>query len=305
MPTVSFAPGVWGTSLGFLNDLNAMGSQATLGRVTASRAALTDGALTCVLTGTGLAGSGHGSDRVLTGGTITDITVLDGGAKAVLIHQLGLSAITLQTVMTAEHAATDPAAMEHLVQGLGWTYSGTQFADGIFATSQSSDGVVWNLGGDDIVRAKGSDDTLCLGDGNDRGLGGAGYDFLQGGAGRDTLLGGAQGDALNGDSGADRLYGNGDADRLDGGTGNDTLTGGPGNDTLIGGAGADTFRFSLGSAIDHVRDLDVVHDLIDLPGRHHTLQFDSTSTVVHYGAGDDRIVLDLISLADAALTHFI
>jgi len=76
------------------------------------------------------------------------------------------------------------------------------------------------------------------------------------GNGRNNVISGNDGDnVLNG------AFGN---DTMNGGVGDDTLIGGVGNDTLTGGVGSDTFVFNGAAGVDHITDLEVGTDILDI-----------------------------------------
>jgi Ca2+-binding RTX toxin-like protein len=67
----------------------------------------------------------------------------------------------------------------------------------------SSNDIMYGLGGNDTLNGRGGNDTLSGGDGNDTLLGGTGNDVLDGGTGDDLLDGGQGADAMSGGAGND------------------------------------------------------------------------------------------------------
>lgn len=72
---------------------------------------------------------------------------------------------------------------------------------------ESSDDIIFTLGGNDSIFA------------------GTGWDWVSAGAGEDTIYGGAQADTIFGGAGNDQLYGGDGMDYLEGGSGADTING--------------------------------------------------------------------------------
>jgi Ca2+-binding RTX toxin-like protein len=136
----------------------------------------------------------------------------------------------------------------------------------------SSDEMIYAMGGDDVVD------------------GGEGNDNIRGGSGDDHLTGGAGDDYLRGAEGSDVLYG------------------GIGNDTLVGGYGDDTFHYNAGGGQDTILDSASFSSSHDLGGDGFDRLFlgaglnsadvvvtrsgDNGLTIHFAGRPDDRILLE-------------
>ncbi len=121
-------------------------------------------------------------------------------------------------------------APEHVV-------TGTNRMDILFA--ESTDTVMYGLGGTDIMFGRGGNDTIYGGDGNDTILSDGGNDQIYGGQGRDVIYAG---------------------------NGSDLIVGGAGDDILFGGSGADIFRFdNIGDGKDTIMDFSTREgDVLDI-----------------------------------------
>lgn len=297
MPTVRFAPGVISNVAFVYGSIDEATLQADITNFSATRIDLALGTNSYVVHGTGITYGFAGGFPVLTGGTLTGLEALQDGVLQATITDLSMSAAGLQAAILSEWDGTNTAAIEHLFYPLGWTYYGNAGVDTLLANMQSSDGVPFNLSGNDRFYTAGGNDHIFLGDGADLMDGGRGRDTLEGGRGNDTLLGGVGADLLIGGSGADALNGGSEADRLNGGLGNDTMN---------GGAGFDTFVFQAHSGRDRIVFLNVAEDKIDLaPGVAHSFVDAGTNTELHYGTGTDMILLIGIDLTEAAMITFI
>lgn len=179
-------------------------------------------------TGNGFAYSPAPGGLAVTGGTLTGLTVREGGTTLVQVTGWNIEApIFANNALTGRYANV----LTLMLAGND-TMIGTVAGDFLMSGA-----------GRDVIRAGGGADRVEGGAGNDRLFGQAGNDELLGGGGNDRLTGGLGGDTLTGNAGADMLIGNGGFDRLIGGGGNDTLNGGLGGDRLEGGAGRDVFVF--------------------------------------------------------------
>jgi len=182
------------------------------------------------------------------------------------------------------HASTNPLDLDldaKIKSAAGFDYGaipniiGTSSND-ILNDSIGND-VIWGGAGDDIIYASDGNDTLNGGVGNDIIIGGKGSDTINGGDGIDTVSyassasavniflwdtqqynGDAQGDKLTsieniiGTSFNDIITGNSDPNNLDAGPGDDILNGGLGADIINGGAGMDTISYNLSTAAVNV-----------------------------------------------------
>jgi Ca2+-binding RTX toxin-like protein len=243
MPTVTFAPGVNSSPASIISVVDQLAFVATITGATATLITAQAGPYVYSIQGTGFTVGLVGGEPVLTGGTITGVTVRNSGALEMTITNIGLSATAFQTAVSQENSGTNVAALENLLTGLSWNYVGNGNADVLLATTRSADGILINLRGNDTFSGRGGNDNMFLGDGNDTGHGGSGNDQLYGGNGNDVLNGDTRADSDD-----DRLYGGAGNDKLNGGAGNDTYVGGAGNDILQDEGGTD--RFDGGNGID-------------------------------------------------------
>jgi Ca2+-binding RTX toxin-like protein len=154
--------------------------------------------------------------------------------------------------------------------------------------------------GNDTLEGGGGSDSLYCGDGNDAAYGRGGNDVLYGGFDDDRLYGGAGNDSIVSDYDGSGPYrppskstGSGN-DYLSGGAGNDYLSAGAGNDTLLGGAGSDELGGGGG------------RDVVRGGGGNDLLFYDPLDTLIHGGAGVDRLYvsfgnLDLTAIPDSRI----
>ncbi len=280
MATITFGAGVAGSVPLVINLIDQLSFDAELTSFSSTQITFQDGTRNFVVNGTGF--TVNPVNGQLTGGTIAEIVATNAGNNEVLITNIGLLATQLQTALNAENSGTNIAALENLLTGLSYDYTGTAAADILLSTTRSSDNVLLNLRGNDRFNLLGGNDNVFMGDGNDSGLGGIGNDTLDGGNGNDTLQGQAGNDVLRGSigndfiagsTGNDFLYGGAGNDRLVGGDNIDSIYGGDGKDTLTGDDGADRFIFASatetgnGSTRDQISDFDATEgDRIDLTG---------------------------------------
>jgi len=152
---------------------------------------------------------------ILSGGTVTSITVQDGTDDVAVIDQFSVDVAGV--VFTGDFQ--DLLDLVGKIKFLG----------------NAGDDVGYGALAADTLKGAGGDDTLSGFNGNDNLFGDAGDDVLNGGNQKDKLNGGADEDTLRGGSGADTL---------NGGAGNDTLDGGRGKDVLSGYSGSDTADYS-------------------------------------------------------------
>jgi Ca2+-binding RTX toxin-like protein len=239
--------------------------------------------------GTGMTYALIGSTRVMTGGTITSIDVINDGSPAMHLSGLSVNANQLQAAITADKSGANNAAVETLFLSLGWTYTGRATRETLLTGELSQDGALIDLRGNDTIATLGGNDDFFLGGGNDIGQGGDGSDRLDGGRGNDSLFG---------DAGNDTLLGGIGGDRLAGGSGNDRLIGGVGRDMLTGDGGANTFQFALRDGIDRIMDFDTAVDRIDLAdGVGFSFTGTQNGTILAYGEFGDQIIFVGLDIA--------
>ncbi len=259
------------------------------------------GAVTTI-TGTGLQIDAAGT---VTGGTITGMTFVQGGATVATFSGVSWDAVSFQNALlalpgdsgpldalfSAQPVEIDasPASAGFGLDARGWTSNitifGSDYKDLVIAGSGDD---LLNMGnGDDLVRAGKGNDTLRGGNGNDALVGGAGNDLVLGGAGRDSLAGLAGDDTLKGGGMRDLLAGGKGNDKMLGQAGNDAMAGGDGRDLLKGGAGNDVMAGDAGNdRLAGQRGADV---LMGGDGKD-TLNGGAGDDSLQGGKGDDRLV---------------
>ena len=189
--------------------------------------------------GKGFTYSKIGGYSVLSGGTITKVSVKVGGVDVGTITTK-LAAKSLASAVYKDLSGIDPGALEKFLMAVNWTFHDSD-ATGVLPTTIN--GVPVNLRGNDKIYLYGGNDTVSAGDGND---------LVKGGDGNDTILGQAGNDKLFGENGNDTLHG---------GAGNDTIDGGKGRDTLFGGTGKDQFVFrKLSDSTPSTKGMDTIGD---------------------------------------------
>lgn len=133
-------------------------------------------------------------------------------------------------------------------------------------------------------------DNFTGGDKKDVYNGLAGQDAIFGMGGNDKLKGGDDNDGIVGGEGNDKIWGDAGFDIITGGAGKDTLWGGTETDTFIFQIGG---KFSLGSDIDIIKDIDTEGDDIDhisLLSIDFTNQVTSFDDVMKYAKQDGKDV---------------
>ncbi|MDV7269964.1 Hint domain-containing protein [Thioclava sp. A2] len=176
---------------------------------------------------------------------------------------------------------------------------GTNYADLIDASLDSSGVLLAGQGGDDTIIGGSGDDSLWGGDGNDRfDVAQGGSDTIDGGAGYDIvdasgttdanffvtftnieeIAGSNFGDSWGWDSGSVVFYGGTGSDTVFAGTGDDTIYGGDGNDSLSGGAGNDSLN---GGAGDDTLAGGAGADALDGGTGFDTADYSASGTAVH------------------------
>ena len=274
MATVTFSPNaavpvynMLAARLGFPALLNGY-TNATLSPTQISLT--TDTENRTIIQGTGLTYTSNDGKLVITGGTITQLTIrIDSLAPTITFAGLNVDAVQFGALLSS-----GSVNLYDLLLAGNDTVNGAGTNDILkgFVGNDTLNG----LGGNDVLHGDVGHDRLNGGDGhdrlngstgNDQSYGEAGNDNLYGGGGNDTSYGGAGNDTLHGEVGNDRLNGGTGNDWLNGGTGNDLLYGDAGRDTLTGGAGVDNFVFASALAstnIDTVTDFIAVADTIRL-----------------------------------------
>lgn len=220
-----------------------------------------------IITGSGFAVQQVGADIYVVSGTIDTIQFTNSG-ETVTFQNVDIDMATFSPLIIADENRTNPTAVEDYLMARDWSITlGNQDDVATENTRVSLDNVLFNLTGNDLVRAGGGDDDLFAGRGNDRMLGGRGADTLEGGRGNDKLFGQSQGDILRGDKGRDLLDGGNGKDRMFGGSGDDTHIGGRGADFHNGGRGFDTFVFNDLDGNDKIAGFELDdREKIDLSG---------------------------------------
>jgi Ca2+-binding RTX toxin-like protein len=275
MPTLSISNPVQ-TDFTYAFFLLARLEDAGLPAGTPAQLTITANNLTFVLSGDGLSWAIGPDGLLLTGGTVSGIQILAGGAPQYAITELEIDAVVLNTAILSDRLMTDNAALERLFLSLDWTMRGDSGPESYDPALQTDDGVSLLLTGDtyfalqggyeDIIAGTGDDfiqassgggvfhggagdDVFALGGvedaqmyggtGHDKLFGSSGRNIAEGGEGRDTVNGGHARDTLSGDEGNDQIAAGDENDFTYGGTGNDLVVAGNGNDANYGGAGAD------------------------------------------------------------------
>ena len=238
-----------------------MNASSTITAQTADTFTLSNGAgLSVTLSGTGFTYETIAGITVLSGGTVADIAVSQGGIVAGTL-EINTPATTLTTALLDEVSGVDPLAIENLILPQDYNIVGTNGADSVdaglfFANPIAPDGVAYVPtgviqfllgGGADVFLGSDGADIVYGGSGWDNIKGGAGDDLLFGENGYDALFGGSGSDALYGGNGKDSIRGGDDDDIVDGGSNNDKLWGDAGNDLINGGNGADQLYGGVGN----------------------------------------------------------
>jgi Ca2+-binding RTX toxin-like protein len=268
---------------------------------------------TFTVTGTGLTTTVIAGVEYISSGTVTGISITEGGLNRYEFTDLALDGATLGAAMIADREGTNEAAVENLFRTLTYTINGSTVADlhdpglsfEVMSLGLSASNTYYLGDGADTVTAAGSgDDTIFGGTGSDSLLGNDGNDSIYGEGDNDTIYGGAGNDILTSGSGEnDSLYGGDDDDsltvdgvgRAEGGNGNDNIQtsgtvsafGGEGNDTvtsfgfdtIFGGTGNDSLNAAF-SGLGLTMNGDAGND---------TLQGSSADDMLYGGDNDDVI----------------
>lgn len=197
------------------------------------------------------------TDGEVTGGTVTGISLRDGGVAQVDMTHLALDFDRFQELLADDDLAGLMAGNDRL--------TGTSSADRLNGFDGAD--LLSGLGGNDVLFGGAGNDTLDGGGGNDSMIGGTGDDLYRVNSASDSITELANGgfdrvettlssytlgrnvEAVTftgdgafrgtGNGGDNLIRGGGGADSLSGLAGDDTLSGGNGNDTLIAGEGDD------------------------------------------------------------------
>lgn len=181
---------------------------------------------TCKVQGTGFTFAGS----FLTGGTITNISVSQGG-KTIGTLKGSISYAEFNPLFQAEFNATDTLAFEKFLASQNWVYNARKAGnvnDVALANTTVGDGFKYNPMGNDVFKLGKGNDRVFAGDGNDK---------------------------MYGDQGKDKLYA---------GKGKDFVDGGTGNDVLFGQQGNDKFKYSKGYGRDKIADFENNKDTVVL-----------------------------------------
>ncbi len=201
---------------------------------------------------------GAGDDLAIVWDNSGDNTIFGGDDFDTLDFENWQSSDGVSATFTGDGAGT----FSHYLGGTTGSFTdfeaiaGTEYADTIDASADSTGLVIDGDEGDDLLTGGAGADTITGGLGADAISAGDGDDIVSGGDGDDSISGNAGDDAILGGGGHDILEGEGGADYILGGDGNDVLIGynsdnafggstavqsdDGSNDTLVGGAGDDS-----------------------------------------------------------------
>ncbi|MCF6233601.1 MAG: hypothetical protein L3J36_10980 [Rhodobacteraceae bacterium] len=190
-------------------------------------------------------GSVGGVD-IINSGTMDGFTVVSQTKGTVSFVDLDIDMSVFAPIIVADNNGSNPSGIEEFLQARDWDILLSNNDDIAPKGTMLTDGVEFNMKGNDIIRGLGGNDDLYSGNGRDKLFGGNGNDRLDGGKGKDMLNGGAGKDVL------------------DGGAGKDVLDGGAGKDVLTGGGGADRFVFKDNGGRDRVQDFNATNNKEDI-----------------------------------------
>ncbi|MEO1139004.1 MAG: calcium-binding protein [Pseudomonadota bacterium] len=214
-------------------------SNMQLVSTSATQVVFSSGTRSAVINGTGFVFSLAGP----TAGTVTSVLYFDDITQTDLLLTITTTVPVVEVWQVGQaEAGGQIDAIENYFTSFDWIYNGTSNTESFPEGTTSSDGVVLNLQGDDVVNLVAGNDEFFTGDGNDSVNGGGGKDTLEGGNGEDTVIGGGGNDLLRGGADDDDMIGGTGNDRMLGGGGNDTLRGSDGADKLFGGNGNDVLN---------------------------------------------------------------
>jgi Ca2+-binding RTX toxin-like protein len=231
------------SSLGFSDFLNLFATAAYGGSITQQDTTtyqVDRSGRSYVFEGTAFEYTVVNGQSLLTGGTLSTLTILEAGSNVGTISNLSINNLDLTNAFLAELDGSDPFALEAMFLQTDWVFQGTDGVQVLTADQTSAEGYAIPPSGDDIAYLLGGDDIFDLGAGNDTLFGGDGRDQLFGGSGNDRVSGGAHRDKLYGGEGDDLLKGGSWGDSLYGGEGDDVLKGQKGHDLMYGGNGDDS-----------------------------------------------------------------
>jgi Ca2+-binding RTX toxin-like protein len=286
------------SSLGFSDFLNLFATAAYGGSITQQDATtyqVDRAGRSYVFEGTAFEYTVMNGQSLLTGGTLTTLTILEAGSIAGTISNLSIDNLDLTNAFLAELNGSNPFALETLFLQTDWVFQGTDGAQVLTADQTSAEGYAIPPSGDDIAYLLGGDDIFDLGAGNDTLYGGDGRDQLFGGTGNDRVFGGAHRDKLYGGDGDDLLKGGSGGDSLYGGEGDDILKGQQGHDLMYGGEGDD---FLYGGNKNDKMYGDAGDDYLKGGSGSDSLYGGEGSDTLKGGGGADVFIFDTSSGAD-------
>jgi Ca2+-binding RTX toxin-like protein len=192
--------------------------------------------VTYTFSGTGLTYNTAFGPTLLSGGTVSSISVSQGATQLGTLSNLAMPAADLTAAFLNDALSVDPFALEALFLTQDWVFNGNNNAQILTADQFTADGYSYLPSGSDTAYLYDGDNVFDLGLGNDTLFGGDGNDQLYGSDGNDLIYGGNDKDQLYGGNGEDSLFGgmSGGTDLMYGGADNDQLSGGNQRDKLWG-----------------------------------------------------------------------
>ena len=204
-----------------------------------------------------VAGNNTGAGDTLLGGSGDDLLIdsfwnatLDGGTGNDTI-QVGYGAATVTGGEDVSGTDVDWVSFSLADDAATVTFSGDEAgtytdSDGDSGSFTQIEGVIGSNQADSVDATLDSSGVFLSGMGGD--------DTLLGGTGDDILTGGDGADVLTGGDGADVILAEAGADTISAGSGNDYIEGGTGDDLLSGGDGDDYFTYNAGDGLDTISD---------------------------------------------------
>lgn len=159
MPAIALAPGVVSSVPFIYGSIEAVTLEATIKSSSSGEIDLELGKAVFKTYGTGLNTSNLG----MCAGTITGRNVVVSRALAASLTQRSRQALRLQAAVNLE--TTNSLALATIFYPLGRIFHGNVGQDIILPTSQSADGILCNLSGNDHVYTGSGNDTIFPGDG--------------------------------------------------------------------------------------------------------------------------------------------